>query len=126
MLATALPRDLYRQLHHFTYGYDVSGNLTTVTDPNGHSVTYGYNELGQAKTFSEPVNGANQVTGIHHNSKGQVTEIDMPNTMSTVISYNTANQPSAVSYWNSGGKQDQWNFGFDGVGNLTPMQDQDV
>ncbi|MHB1684674.1 MAG: DNRLRE domain-containing protein, partial [Bacilli bacterium] len=108
----------------FNYGYDASGNLTTVTDPNGHSVTYGYNELGQAKTFSETVNGANQVTGIHHNGNGQVTGIDMPNTTSTVISYNTANQPTAVSYWNSGGKQDQWNFGFDGVGNLTSMQDQ--
>ncbi|MHB1685218.1 MAG: RHS repeat-associated core domain-containing protein [Bacilli bacterium] len=87
-------------------------------------MTYGYNELGQAKTFSETVNGANQVTGIHHNGNGQVTGIDMPNTTSTVISYNTANQPTAVSYWNSSGKQDQWNFGFDGVGNLTSMQNQ--
>ena len=107
----------------FSYGYDANGNLTSVSDPNGHAVQYAYNALSQVTQYTETVGGTALTTGFHHNGDGQMTEIDNPNTTSTTFGYNAAGQLDSTSYYNSAGLADQWGFSYDGVGNLTQMQE---
>src|SRR6185369_3119280 len=40
-----------------SYAYDIAGNLTSVTDPNGNVTTYVYDDFGRLLTQSSPVTG---------------------------------------------------------------------
>jgi RHS repeat-associated protein len=40
------------------YGYDLQGNLTSVTDPNGNVTTYTYDDFGRMQRQTSPVSGS--------------------------------------------------------------------
>jgi RHS repeat-associated protein len=52
------------------YGYDASGNLTTVQDIGGHTTTYGYDTSNRLATITDPT-GVVQITNTF-NTSGQV------------------------------------------------------
>ena len=55
-----------------SYTYDTSGNLTGVTDPNGHTTTYTYDANHQLTSVSLPKASTNPyITNTYTN--GQVT-----------------------------------------------------
>src|SRR5207244_12286895 len=39
------------------YAYDLHGNLTAVTDPNGNTTTYGFDDFGRMSQQVSPVTG---------------------------------------------------------------------
>ncbi|HEX9982350.1 MAG TPA: DUF6531 domain-containing protein, partial [Thermoanaerobaculia bacterium] len=45
-----------------TYDYDLHGNLTSVTDPNGNTTTYLYDDFGQLLRQTSPVTGVTTYT----------------------------------------------------------------
>ena len=51
------------------YGYDLHGNLTSVTDPNGNVTTYLYDDFGQMLRQTSPVTG---VTTYAYDRAGQL------------------------------------------------------
>ncbi|MFF1573518.1 RHS repeat-associated core domain-containing protein [Leifsonia sp. NPDC058292] len=77
------------------YGYDKDGNLTTVTDPNGHATAYTFDKAGRPLTETNAVgnttrysytasgraasvtNGAGQTTRLTYDKRGDLTRQDL-------------------------------------------------
>ncbi|HUP61363.1 MAG TPA: DUF6531 domain-containing protein, partial [Thermoanaerobaculia bacterium] len=53
------------------YGYDVHGNMTSVTDPNGNVTTYQYDDFGNLITQQSPVTGT---TFYHYDDAGNLID----------------------------------------------------
>lgn len=45
----------------YTYGYDIYGNQTSITDPNGHETTFTFDHLGRQLTRTLPLGQAGEV-----------------------------------------------------------------
>ncbi|HVB45892.1 MAG TPA: RHS repeat-associated core domain-containing protein [Streptosporangiaceae bacterium] len=60
--------------HSVSYGYDASGNKTSMSDATGSS-SYAYDPFGEV---TSETNGAGQVTGYGYNADGQVSSITYP------------------------------------------------
>jgi RHS repeat-associated protein len=60
--------------HSVTYGYDASGNKTTMTDATGSS-SYTFNPFGE---LTSTTNGAGQTTGYGYDADGDTTSITYP------------------------------------------------
>jgi RHS repeat-associated protein len=71
------------------YGYDLNGNLTTLTYPDNKTVTYTYDAHNRLKTVTD---WANRVTTYHWDEGGRMTGIDRPNNTSRVNEYTDGNE----------------------------------
>jgi len=78
-----------------TYGYDLHGNLTSVTDPNGNVTTYLYDDFGRMLRQVSPVSGTTTYT---YDAAGNVTSSTDANGATTSRAYDALNRLlSAVS-----------------------------
>ncbi|MGH7485243.1 MAG: hypothetical protein ACREMY_06500, partial [bacterium] len=72
------------------YTYDIHGNLSSVTDPNGNVTTYASSDFGQVITQQSPVTGA---TGYAYDSAGNLVNSIDANGTTTVRIYDAMGRP---------------------------------
>ncbi|SFU88179.1 RHS repeat-associated core domain-containing protein, partial [Butyrivibrio sp. M55] len=78
------------------YSYDLSGQLTEVTDALGQKETYEYDQHGRLKTKTDRDNYA---TTYEYNNAGAVTKVGYADGRSVAFSYNELNQLSQINDW---------------------------
>ena len=69
-----------------SYTYDGADRIVTITYPNGETVTNGYNDSGLPYSVSGTTAG-NLVTSTLYNGLGQISEINLNNTLKTTYGY---------------------------------------
>jgi RHS repeat-associated protein len=71
-----MPGLLFREINaddtYTQYGYDLEGNVTSVTDPNGNTTTYGYDALNRLVTVTQP---GSVVTSYSYDTHGNLTSV---------------------------------------------------
>jgi RHS repeat-associated protein len=72
-----------------TYGYDLHGNLTSVTDPNGNVTSYVYDDFGQLLSQQSPVSGT---TTYEYDTAGNLRRTTDANGATTERTYDAANR----------------------------------
>ncbi len=82
--------------HVTIYSYDLSGQLTEVTDALGQKETYEYDQYGRLKTKTDRDNYA---TTYEYNNVGAVTNVVYADGRSVAFSYNELNQLSQINDW---------------------------
>jgi RHS repeat-associated protein len=99
--------------------YDLSNNLTSVTDQNGEVTSYGYNELNQLTTVTRKLNATDtQLTQYQYDAMGNLSQIKDANGHITGFVYDALNHQTKKT-WNDGSFE---LFGYDAVGNMTSHQ----
>ena len=78
------------------YSYDLSGQLTEVTDALGQKETYEYDQYGRLKTKTDRDNYA---TTYEYNNAGGVTKVGYADGRSVAFSYNELNQLCQINDW---------------------------
>jgi RHS repeat-associated protein len=76
------------------YAYDVYGNLTAVTDPNGNVTQYRYDDFGQMVRQDSPVTGT---THYGYDEGGNLTSSTDANGMTTQRTYDALNRIVAAT-----------------------------
>ncbi len=82
--------------HVTIYDYDLSGQLTTMTDALGQSEHYEYDQYGRLKTKTDRDNYA---TTYEYNNAGAVTKVGYADGRSVAFSYNALNQLDQINDW---------------------------
>ncbi len=82
--------------HVTLYTYNLSGQLTKVTDALGQEETYEYDQYGRLKTKTDRDNYA---TNYKYNNLGVVTEVGYADGRSVEFSYNELNQLNEINDW---------------------------
>ncbi len=77
-----------------SYSYNLDGELTSITYPNGESVTYTYNAIGQMTSTTDWQ--ANK-TNFSYNSNGDLISQSDPNSISVATTYNLADQMTSIT-----------------------------
>jgi RHS repeat-associated protein len=109
-----------------TYAYDLHGNLTSVTDPNGNVTTYVYDDFGQMLSQTSPVTGT---TGYAYDINGNLMSTTDANGATTTRTYDAMGRvTSAVSALGWSSETVNWTYddtasGAFGIGRLTGMTD---
>jgi RHS repeat-associated protein len=129
-----------------SYGYDTNGNLTSVTDPNGHTTTYTYDSadnrtsrtdaLDRTTTWTHDpqrdVTSSTDPSGLtttYTYTDGKLTEVSRPvaetsQTQATHYTYTDPGDPAAItSVENPDG--DTTSYGYDSNGNVISVTDGD-
>ncbi|MBW2046567.1 MAG: hypothetical protein JRI96_17110, partial [Deltaproteobacteria bacterium] len=102
-------------------GYDALDRLTSLRYPDGEAVTYAYNKAGLIET----VTGAgNYITNIDYSPTGQLLKVEYGNNTHTSYAYdpNTLRLVNLTTQSPQGRIQDL-SYEFDGVGNVTSIND---
>jgi len=82
-----------------SYAYDLEGNLTTATDPNGNTTTYAYNDLGLLSSKANPVQAANSTPWSYsYDHDGNLTQVTDPNGSVTDNTYDALDQLTDTTY----------------------------
>jgi len=111
-----------------TYAYDIAGNLTSVTDPNGNVTSYVYDDFGRMLTQTSPVTGTTSYT---YDSAGNLTSTTDANGATTNRTYDVLGRVlDAVSTRDSESEEVGWTYddaaaGNYGIGRLASMSDPD-
>jgi RHS repeat-associated protein len=77
-----------------SYGYDIHGNLTSVTDPNGNATTYVYDDFGQMLSQQSPVSGT---TTYVYDDAGNLKQVADANGAVTVRQYDVVNRVTSAT-----------------------------
>lgn len=110
------------------YAYDIAGNLTGVTDPNGNVTTYVYDDFGRMLTQTSPVTGT---TSYGYDAAGNLTSTTEANGATTTRTYDALGRGlGAVSTRDAESEEVGWTyddgtFGNNGIGRLASMSDPD-
>ena len=88
--------DIFKDGHVTLYSYNLSGQLTKVTDALGQEETYEYDQYGRLKTKTDRDNYA---TNYKYNDLGVVTEVGYADGRSVEFSYNELNQLNEINDW---------------------------
>lgn len=108
------------------YVYDVQGNLTSVTDPNGNVTTYGFDDFGRMQRQTSPVSGT---TTYAYDAAGNVLTTTEANGAITTRMYDAMNRVlSSASTRNTLTETVTWTYddataGNFGVGRLATLSD---
>lgn len=109
-----------------SYGYDVQGNLTSVTDPNGNVTTYVYDDFGRLLRQASPVAG---VTTYTCDAAGNVLTTTDANGATTARSYDALGRVlSSVSTRGAASEAINWTYddataGNFGIGRVATLSD---
>ncbi len=105
------------------YGYDLAGNLTSLSYPSGRVVEYGYNpsgELSKVTDGTDPAARFDYVTGTVYSPLGPLAQLDLANSVRTTLGWNnrglltslltqkvtgTTHLSLSYSYFNNGATQ---------------------
>ena len=110
------------------YAYDVHGNLTSVTDPNGNVTSYAYDDFGRMLRQTSPVTG---VTNYTYDEAGNLISTTDANTATTTRSYDALGRVlTAISSRDSDTQQVTWTYddataGNYGIGRLASATSDD-
>jgi RHS repeat-associated protein len=76
------------------YGYDLKGNVTALTYPNGKTVTRGYDAAGHLATVADWLGNT---TKFSHDPAGNLTSEAYPNGVNAASSYDNADQLTSIT-----------------------------
>ncbi len=106
-----------------SYRYDIGGNLTGVTDPNGNVTSYQYDDFGRMLTQTSPVTGT---TSYAYDLAGNLTSTTDANNAATTRTYDVLGRV-ASSTSVRGGSSEAVTWAYDvqpfGIGRLSTMTD---
>jgi RHS repeat-associated protein len=106
-----------------SYGYDLHGNLVSVTDPNGNETEYRYDDFGQLRVQISPVTGTTTYT---YDAAGQLRTTTDANGATTTRTYDALGRIlTSVSTSGSNTETVTWTYdtGAFGVGRVSTMTD---
>src|SRR5262249_1504754 len=102
-----------------TTAYTPTGQVGTITDPDGNKTSYLYNNLDLVSTETDPLNHNTQYG---YDAVGRLTQKADRNGRTTVYAYD-ANSRETSEKWYAGAATgtpvDTLTFGYDAAGNLT-------
>jgi RHS repeat-associated protein len=110
------------------YGYDLRGNLTSVTDPNGNVTTYAFDDFDRMKQQVSPVTGT---TTYGYDLAGNLISTTDANGATTARTYDVINRVTNATSSRTGYDDEHVSYTYDqdvcgggnGVGRLTGMDD---
>jgi RHS repeat-associated protein len=109
------------------YAYDVLGNLTSVTDPNGNVTLYVYDDFGRMIRQISPVTG---LTSYGYDAAGNLSTMTDANNATTARTYDALNRVLLAVSSKTGSDTETVTYSYDasdggrnGVGRLTTMTD---
>ena len=105
------------------YGYDLHGNLASVTDPNGNVTSYTYDDFGSLISQNSPVTG---ITTYEYDAAGQLMDVVDANGAVTTRTYDALGRvSSAISRRGAQSESVTWTYdaGTFGRGRLSLMSD---
>jgi RHS repeat-associated protein len=109
------------------YTYDVLGNLTSVTDPNGNVTAYVYDAFGRMIRQTSPVTG---VTSYAYDAAGNLSTMTDANNATTARTYDALNRVLSAASSKTGSNPETVTYSYDGsgggrngIGRLTTMTD---
>jgi YD repeat-containing protein len=108
------------------YAYDVHGNLTSVTDPNGNVTSYVYDDFGRMLQQTSPVTG---VTSYSYDPAGNLTSTTDANSATATRGYDPLNRVLSATSSRAGLDTEVVSYTYDetaggfGLGRLTTMTD---
>jgi RHS repeat-associated protein len=76
-----------------TYGYDLDGELLSVTDPLNHTTTYGYSNRGWQTSVQNPLN---QIVTTTYDTQGNKTTVKDARTNLSTFSYDALNRLTQI------------------------------
>ena len=105
------------------YGYDIHGNLTSVTDPNGNVTSYLYDDFGRMISQTSPVTGT---TSYSYDPAGNLITSTDARAVTTTRTYDVLNRVTAATA--AGSTTEATNWSYDGSapfarGRLASMTD---
>jgi RHS repeat-associated protein len=101
------------ELDSESYGYDLDGNQTSVTDADGHTTTQTYDAANQMTSMTVPVSSSSSdTTSYTYDAAGNQTSVTDGNGNTTWTTYNAWNLPESVI---EPGAQ-TWTTAYDGDG----------
>ena len=106
-----------------TYGYDIHGNLISVTDANGNLTQYLVDDFGQTTLIVSPVTGATQLT---YNEAGQALIRTDSRGVTTTTVYDAAGRPTDVVSDDGVNPVEALHFDYDAAGRRELAQSPDV
>jgi len=99
-----------------SYQYDANGNLTQVTDANGHATQHQYDSLDRLIRSTDALAG---LTDYHYDGQDRLTQVTDANNHSTVYGYNALGDLTQLDSPNTGITQ----YSYDSAGNLVQKTD---
>lgn len=109
------------------YAYDIQGNLTSVTDPNGNVTAYVYDDFGRMLRQTSPVTG---VTNYAYDETGNLISTTDANSATTVREYDALNRITSATSSRDGRDTETVTYTYDApdagsyeVGRLSTMTD---
>ncbi|MEA2326080.1 MAG: hypothetical protein QOE68_1039, partial [Thermoanaerobaculia bacterium] len=109
------------------YAYDILGNLTSVTDPNGNVTSYVYDDFGRMIKQTSPVTG---VTSYAYDAAGYLGTMTDANYATTTRTYDALNRVLSAVSSKTGSDTETVTYNYDEpgagrnrVGRLTSMYD---
>jgi RHS repeat-associated protein len=90
-----------------TYSYDLSGNLTGVTDPNGNITTYVYDDFGRMLSQTSPVTGTTSYT---YDPSGNLITTTDANGVTTTRTYDALNRVLSATASGASTEATSWNY----------------
>jgi len=109
-----------------SYTYDVAGDLTSVTDPNGNITTYAYDDFGRMVSQSSPVTGTTTYT---YDLAGDPISTTDANHAITTRTYDALGRVLTATSTISGGASETVTWSYDGgagtfsIGRIASMTD---
>jgi len=83
-----MPGLLFKEINaddtYTQHGYDLEGNVASVTDPNGNTTTYAYDPLNRLVTITQP---GSVVTSYSYNSHGNLVSVTDAESHETTYQY---------------------------------------
>jgi len=100
------------------YAYDLNGNLTTLTYPNGQPVTRTYDKANQ---LTKVTDWLGHTTSFAYSADGALTSEKYPNAVQSAIAYNNADQVTSIT--DTAGSATLAKFGYtrDSLGQVTSV-----
>jgi len=103
----------------YTYGYDLDGNLRTVTDPNNYTVTYTYNTLNEQTAVT---NADGNTTSYAYDGDGNVLTLTDGLGHTVSYTYDAMSRELTQKDPSGGGTT---TYAYDPAGRMTSLKDPD-
>ena len=99
-----------------SYGYDLDGNLTTLTYPNGQTVTRSYDKASQLTGVTDWLG---HTTSFGYDPDANPTSQTFPNTVQTTAAYDNAGQLTSITDRSGSATLASFTYTRDNLGQLT-------